>query len=90
MWLLSRIGALEVLVLFLAVALGCCFGRRGLRWLAAIGPLLILSILLSGPDLFGMLCGCLLLDAGLCTRDLLGAPLGSLGARGLAEGRRDG
>jgi hypothetical protein len=41
--------------LFLAVALGCGFGRRGLRWLAAIGPLLILSILLSGPDLFGML-----------------------------------
>jgi hypothetical protein len=55
MWLLSRIGALEVLFLFLAVALGCCFGRRGLRWLAATGPLLILSILLSGPDLFGML-----------------------------------
>jgi hypothetical protein len=55
MWLLSRIGALEVLVSFLAVALGCCFGRRGLRWLAATGPLLILSILLSGPDLFGML-----------------------------------
>jgi hypothetical protein len=55
MWLLSRIGALEVLFLFLAVALGCCFGQRGLRWLAATGPLLILSILLSGPDLFGML-----------------------------------
>ena len=39
MWLLSRIGVMEVIFLFLATALACCLGRRGLRWLAATGPL---------------------------------------------------
>jgi len=55
MWLLSRIGVLELLFVFVTLAVGCCLGRRGLRWVAALGPLLVLSVLLSPPDLFSML-----------------------------------
>ncbi|MGO9468403.1 MAG: hypothetical protein ACLQIB_51565 [Isosphaeraceae bacterium] len=55
MWLLSRIGLAESLFVLVTLAVGCCLGRRGLRWVAAIGPLLVLSVLLSPPDLFSML-----------------------------------
>ena len=61
MWLLSRIGVMEVIFLFLATALACCLGRRGLRWLAATGPLLVLGMLISGPDLLSMLLAVILL-----------------------------
>jgi Sec-independent protein secretion pathway component TatC len=61
MWLLSRIGVMEVIFLFLAIVLACCLGRRGLRWLAAIGPLLVLGMLISGPDLLSMLLAVILL-----------------------------
>ena len=61
MWLLSRIGVMEVIFLFLAIVLACCLGRRGLRWLAAVGPLLVLGMLMSGPDLLSMLLAVILL-----------------------------
>jgi len=52
---------MEVIFLFLATVLACCFGRRGLRWLAAVGPLLVLGALISGPDLLSMLLAVILL-----------------------------
>jgi Sec-independent protein secretion pathway component TatC len=61
MWLLSRVGLMEVVFLFLAIVLACCLGRRGLRWLAAVGPLLIVGVLISGPDLLSMLLAVILL-----------------------------
>jgi hypothetical protein len=55
MWPLFQVGAMEVLSLLLAVALAACFGRRGLRWLMAVGPLMVVSIVMSGPDPLSML-----------------------------------
>jgi hypothetical protein len=55
MWPLSQVGAMELLSLLLAVALAACFGRRGLRWLMAVGPLMVISIVMSGPDPLSML-----------------------------------
>jgi hypothetical protein len=55
MWLLSQIGAQELMILILAVAVACCFGRKGIRWLAALGPLLMLAALLPFHDILSML-----------------------------------
>ena len=54
MWVLSGIGGYEAMALIAAVGMACCFGRRGLRWLRVVGPLLAVSAALPGPDLLGM------------------------------------
>jgi hypothetical protein len=55
MWSLSQVGAMELFSLLLVVALAACFGKRGLRWLMAVGPLMVISIVMSGPDPLSML-----------------------------------
>jgi Sec-independent protein secretion pathway component TatC len=55
MWVLSGVGVMELIFLFLAIGLACCFGRRGRRWMAAVGPLMVLAVLVSPPDIVSML-----------------------------------
>jgi len=55
MWLLSGVGVIELLFLFVVIVSGCCLGRRGMRWLVAVVPLLLFSIVVSPPDLPSML-----------------------------------
>src|SRR4051794_25906218 len=55
MWLLSGIGLYEVLLLIAVIASFCCLGKRGMRWLVVVVPLLTFSVVASPPDPLSML-----------------------------------
>jgi Sec-independent protein secretion pathway component TatC len=55
MWLLSGIGLYEMMLLIAVIASFCCLGKRGMRWLVVVVPLLTFSVVASPPDPLSML-----------------------------------
>jgi hypothetical protein len=56
-------GMPEIVALLLIAIIACCCGRRGVRWLAHQGPLLLVAAAAPWPDLVTMMIIYILLRA---------------------------